>query len=82
MYNTKNLLEYTNKKWFINLSITVIPQDVYTLLQFGDKFCLPILNKKTAIHEFIRTSKAVPYIKKLTTRSQSAILQFTNSTSF
>jgi len=39
----------------MNLSNTTIPQEVSTLLQFGDRFCLPMLsNKKQAIHEFIK----------------------------
>jgi len=39
----------------MNLSNITIPQKVSTLLQFGDKFCLPMLsNKKHAIHEFIK----------------------------
>jgi len=46
----KNFLEHTNSKWFINLSNTTIPQEVSTLLQFGDRFCLPMQsNKKFAI---------------------------------
>jgi len=48
-------LEQVNKKWFINLSDKVIPREVSMLLQFGDRFCLPnSINKKTAIHEFIK----------------------------
>jgi len=59
MNNTKNLLEHTNNKWFINLSTTVIPQDIFTLLQFDDRFCFPIhLNKKIAIHKFIKGIKS------------------------
>jgi len=56
-FSTKegNFLEHTNNKWFINLSNTTIPQEISSLLQFGDRFCLPMLsNKKYAIHEFIK----------------------------
>jgi len=44
-------LDHTNKKWFLNLSNSVIPSEVSTLLQLGDRFSLPIhqdKNKKTA----------------------------------
>jgi len=50
-----NALEHTNKKWFLNLTDTTIPQEVSSLLQLGERFCLPShLNKKSAIHEFIK----------------------------
>jgi len=49
-----SLLKHTKNKWFINLSNTTIPQEVSTLLQFGERFCLPLSNKKLAIHEFIK----------------------------
>jgi len=48
-------LDKTNRKWFINLSNSEIPNEVSALLQLGDKFCLPTyLDKKLAIHEFIK----------------------------
>jgi len=48
-------LEHTNKKWFLNLTNKMIPPKVTSLLQFGKRFCMPIhLNKKLAIHEFIK----------------------------
>jgi len=48
-------LDKTNSKWFINFSDSEIPHEVSTLLQFGDRFCLPTyLDKKFAIHEFIK----------------------------
>jgi len=48
-------LDHTNNKWFLNLSNSVIPKEVSTLLQFGERFSLPThLNKKRAIHEFIK----------------------------
>jgi len=51
----KNVLDSTNKKWFINLSNHRIPTEVSSLLQLGGKFCLPIhQNKKYSIHEFIK----------------------------
>jgi len=52
--NLDDSLDHTNNKWFINLSNINIPQEVSTLLQLGEKFCLPIRNKKQAIHEFIK----------------------------
>jgi len=53
--NEENRLEHTRNKWFVNLSNTMIPQEVSTLLQLGDRFCLPTnSNKKHAIHEFIK----------------------------
>lgn len=33
-------------KWFINLSSHNIPHEVQTLLQLGEKFCLPIVDKE------------------------------------
>jgi len=56
-YDNKShdLLEHPNDKWFINLTNSPIPHEVTALLQFGERFCLPsYLNKKTAIHEFIK----------------------------
>jgi len=51
----KNVLDSTNKKWFINLSNHRIPTEVSSLLQLGGKFCLPTHpNKKFSIHEFIK----------------------------
>jgi len=64
-FNEKNpieLLERVNKKWFINLSNSKIPREVCSLLQYGDRFCLPILNKKLAIHEFIKDIESNMYL--------------------
>jgi len=73
-------LEQVNKKWFINLSDKVIPKEVSLLLQFGDRFCLPnSINKKTAIHEFIKDIESnVKYhnYDKLTAIRNIAIPQF------
>lgn len=59
-------LEVTNKKWFVNLTNIDIPSKVYSLLQLGDNFILPIdLNKKTTIYQFIKDiegNKIVIYI--------------------
>lgn len=50
-----NNLQDTNNRWFINLSNETIPKEVSTLLQLGGKFSLPsTMNKKKAIHEFIK----------------------------
>lgn len=43
-----NPLDYTNKKWFINLINTVIPINVSNLLQLGGNFCLPIDRNRKA----------------------------------
>ncbi|KYN04662.1 hypothetical protein ALC62_04466 [Cyphomyrmex costatus] len=52
---TINSLKNLNDKWFINLSGTDIPTSVSCLLQLGNKFDLPpSINKKYAIHEFIK----------------------------
>jgi len=51
----KNVFESTNDKWFINLSKSMIPTEVSSLLQLRGKFSLPIqLNKKHIVHEFIK----------------------------
>jgi len=57
MFNRKSVdvLEHVNDKWFLNLSGSTIPHEVSTLLQLGERFCLPTyLNKKLAIHEFVK----------------------------
>jgi len=73
-------LEQVNKKWFINLSDKVIPHEVSMLLQFGDRFCLPnSINKKTAIHEFIKDIESnMKYHNS--DKPQYAILLFHNFT--
>jgi len=54
-HKSNDWLQHTNHKWFVNLSQSVISQEVSTLLQFGNRFCLPTyINKKYAIHEFIK----------------------------
>jgi len=54
-HESNDWLHHTNNKWFVYLSQSVIPQEVSTLLQFGDRFCLPTyINEKHAIHEFIK----------------------------
>jgi len=42
-------------KWFINTSGTHIPKDVIGLLQLGENFCLPTLNKDRDIVECIKS---------------------------
>jgi len=50
-----NILLFTNKKWFYNLTSTVIPDKVSNLLQMGGNFCLPaVFNKKLMVREFIK----------------------------
>jgi len=41
--------------WLINLSSTIIPQDVQCLLQLGNSFLLPIHNKRKIIFELIKS---------------------------
>jgi len=36
-------------EWFVNLSSSTIPQEVRLLLQLGDKFCLPIIDKERTV---------------------------------
>jgi len=44
-----------NNSWFINLTKYNIPEPTIALLQLGEKFSLPMnLNKKVAVHEFIK----------------------------
>jgi len=42
-------------KWFINTSGTHIPKKVIVLLQLGENFCLPTLNKDRDIAECIKS---------------------------
>jgi len=61
-------LDYTNNKWFLNLSNSVIPSKVFILLQLGESLSLPLYhdknNKKTAIHEFIKDVESDLTLKK------------------
>ncbi|KAM0728324.1 hypothetical protein ACS0PU_005106 [Formica fusca] len=43
-----------NDKWFKNLSLTPIPEDVQSLLQLGENFSLPFSNKGKLTTEFIK----------------------------
>jgi len=53
--NVISPLDYTNEKWFINLTNIAIPTQVSNLLQLGNQFCLPPdINKNGVIHEFIK----------------------------
>ncbi|KMQ88955.1 hypothetical protein RF55_11479 [Lasius niger] len=42
-------------KWFINLISSHIPQEVQCLLQLGDNFNLPTIDKEKTIVEFIKS---------------------------
>jgi len=42
-------------KWFINTSGTHIPKEVIGLLQLGENFCLPTINKDRDIVECIKS---------------------------
>jgi len=41
-------LDHTNEKWFLNLSNSVIPKEVSTLLQLGDRFSLPMYHDRSS----------------------------------
>jgi hypothetical protein len=48
-------LDYTNDKWFLNLSSVSIPESVSNILQLGGNFCLPTNQRnKNSIHELIK----------------------------
>jgi len=65
-------LNNTNTRWFRNLSDIHIPEEVFKLLQFGDKFSLSVLyNKKLAIHEVIKDVES--NIKKSCLENQTRI---------
>jgi len=53
-YKGAGLLE-PKDKWFINTSGTHIPKDVIGLLQLGENFCLPSLNKDKDVVECIKS---------------------------
>jgi len=68
-FNNKPIfsLDHTNKKWFLNLSNSVIPEEVSTLLQLGERFSLPMYHdgdKKLAIHEFIKNVESDLALRK------------------
>jgi len=68
-FNNKHVfsLDHTNEKWFMNLLNSVISREVFTLLQLGERFSLPIdhdKNKKLAIHEFIKDIESDLVLKK------------------
>src|SRR5436190_10566126 len=49
----KNALDI-NEKWFINLSSMFIPTHIISILQLGNNFSLPFLNKEKLTIEFIK----------------------------
>jgi len=51
-----SLINSVNNSWFVNLSKIVIPQEVQSLLQLGDKFCLRSHhNSQRFIFDFIKS---------------------------
>lgn len=53
-FGLQSHLDTVNEKWFVNLSGVIIPKEVQFLLQLGDRFNLPLMNKKTTAFEFIK----------------------------
>jgi len=62
--NGVNLLE-PKKNWFINTSNISVPKDVIGLLQLGEGFCLPPLNKDRNVTECIKSVENNFYIHKI-----------------
>jgi len=52
--DTPGMLLEPREKWFVNISNTVIPNDVIGLLQLGEGFCLPPDNKMNLLIEYIK----------------------------
>lgn len=67
-----------NNKWFINLSSTIIPNEVQSLLQLGDNFNLPITNNEKLTIEFIKNIESnlikLPSTTQVAIRNRSVIL--------
>jgi hypothetical protein len=49
------------KKWLVNLTETTIPEDVQQVLKLGDKFSVPILNKKIPVEDIISSVESTIY---------------------
>ena len=61
-----NLLDQTNKKWFLNLTDKTIAPIVSNLLQMGSKFSFPDShNKVHTIKEFIEDIKSCLFQNKI-----------------
>lgn len=62
-------------KWFINLSRHYIPCEVQALLQFGEKFCLPIIDKEKATINLLKNVECninrLPTYVRQTVRNRS-----------
>jgi len=55
MKDNLSLINSVNNSWFVNVSKTDIPQDVQSLLQLGEKFCLRSLpNSQHFVFDFIK----------------------------
>ena len=52
-YPTSSAL-HIKEKWFINLSSTQFPPTIQGILQLGENFCLPSLNKGKILTEFVK----------------------------
>jgi len=53
-YRSPSFIHDKHEKWFINLTGTHIPIEVQLLLQLGERFNLPITNRKNITFEFIK----------------------------
>jgi len=52
--DTPRMLLEPREKWFVNISNTLIPDDVVGLLQLGEGFCLPPSNESHLLIEHIK----------------------------
>ncbi|XP_025264619.1 uncharacterized protein LOC112637990 [Camponotus floridanus] len=43
------------KEWFVNLSSSIIPEVVQLLLQLGEKFCLPVVDKERTVVDLLKS---------------------------
>lgn len=62
-------------KWFVNLSNSIIPEEVQSLLQLGENFCLPNINKQKTTIDLIKKVEhnisRLPANIRLTIRNRS-----------
>lgn len=69
--DTQQSISNINKKWFINLSSTVIPTDIQRLIQLDENFSLPVVNTNKLTVEFIKNIEN--NIRKLHSKTQIII---------
>lgn len=53
-FNEPSKLDTLKDGWFLNLSNSVVPKKVQLLLQLGDRFNLPLIDKKSTAFEFLK----------------------------